>query len=107
MITEMWQLKDELNKAVDLHRERGIDLANKEKDYKILQAKKLTLLVDKGMKVTVVLDICHGDEEVAKLRQGRDIAAVLYDNSRERINSIKLQIRVLEEQIKREWARDE
>ena len=33
----------------------------------------------------------------------RDIAQTLYDSSKEAINSYKLQIRIVQEQIQREW----
>lgn len=48
-------------------------------------------------------DVCRGDREIARLRLERDIADVVYKSAMEAINCYKLQIKVLENQIDREW----
>ena len=48
--------------------------------------------------------VIHGTGDVPKLRMNRDIAKVMYDTAYEKIQSVKLQLRLLEGQIEREWA---
>ena len=45
-----------------------------------------------------------GEEEIARLRLERDIAESLYESAQEAINVQKLKIRVLENQLSREWG---
>jgi hypothetical protein len=57
----------------------------------------------KGTPVTIISDVCRGDPEVAKLRLERDIAKTVYESAQEAINGYKLQIRILDAQVEREW----
>ena len=49
-------------------------------------------------------DICRGSEEIAQLRFKRDCAEVVYKSAQEAINSYKLQLRLLDAQLDREWS---
>ena len=59
---------------------------------------------EKNMPVTLIQQIIYGVPEVAKKRFERDIAETMYNVNLESINSTKLQIRVLENQLSREWG---
>ena len=48
--------------------------------------------------------VVYGVKEIAELRFKRDVADTVYQANLEAINSIKLQIRILENQISREWG---
>ena len=48
--------------------------------------------------------IAKGESEIAKLRMERDIAESLYKSCQEAINGYKVQIRILEGQLQREWG---
>lgn len=102
-IQEMATLRTMLDRALVEHKARGKMLAQKERDYKVASAKRMLVLRAEGYPATLIPDLTRGDEEIAKLRMERDIAQTLYDTSREAINSYKLQIRIVQEQIKREW----
>jgi hypothetical protein len=56
------------------------------------------------MAVTLIDKIVYGVKEVADLRLERDIAEVLYNTNMEHINSTKLQLRILDNQLEREWG---
>ena len=43
--------------------------------------------------------------EIAKLRFERDVAEVVYRSALEAINATKLQIKILDAQVEREWGR--
>ena len=66
-------------------------------------AKKMVQEREKGTPVTIISDICKGDTEIARLRFERDCSEVVYKSAMEAIQSIKLQIRILDAQIEREW----
>ncbi|MEE0733302.1 MAG: hypothetical protein U0M23_06665 [Acutalibacteraceae bacterium] len=82
---------------------RGQDYAKSESEYRISLAKKILLERDRGVPVTIISDICRGDTEIAKLKFMRDVAETTYKAALEAINVYKLQIKVLENQIDREY----
>lgn len=82
---------------------RGKAYAQAEHDYRVAMRKKILDERAKGTPVTIISDVCRGDPEVAKLRLERDIALTVYESAQEAINGFKLQIRILDSQIEREW----
>ena len=93
-----------LNSAVKAFGNRGRSYAKAEHDYKVALAQKILIERDKGIPVTIISDICRGDKDIARLRFERDVAEVTYKAAMEAINSYKLQIKILENQIQREWG---
>ena len=93
-----------LDQAVRELRGRGTALAQAERDYKVAAAKKIVELRDRGYPVTVIPDLMRGDEEVSLLRFKRDCAETLWKSALEYIQVTKLQIRIIEAQIEREWG---
>ena len=82
---------------------RGKAYAQAEHDYRVAMRQKILDERAKGTPVTIISDLCRGDPEVAKLRLERDIAKTVYESAQEAINGFKLQIRILDSQIEREW----
>ena len=97
-------LVEELDEAIKRMRYDGVALAQAERDYKVLLRTEVLKLRDGGMQVTIIKDIVRGIPEVAELRLNRDIAQTFYEADKELINSIKLQIRVLQSQFTQEWG---
>lgn len=82
----------------------GREYAETERDYKItLRQEALKLRTEKDMPVTLINQVVYGVPEVAEKRYKRDVAEAMYQTAQENINSIKLQIRVIEGQLNREW----
>ncbi len=100
---ELVGLLDRLHKEVDALRRAGCQLASNEMDYRV--ALRIRILDERqaGTPVTIISDICRGDEHIAQLKQARDCSEAIYKASLEAINAIKLQIRVVEAQIAREY----
>lgn len=94
-----------LDKAINQFGKRGRVYAQAEHDYRVAMAQKVLLERDKGTPVTIISDICRGDSEIAKLRFERDVAEVVYKSAQEAINGYKLQIKILDSQLDREWNR--
>lgn len=105
LITELQQMREELYQSIKMLRANGIKLAEAERQYKVkLREEALKLRQEKGMAVTLIDLIIYGVPEVADLRLKRDIADAMYTANQEHINTTKLQIRILENQIAREWS---
>ena len=105
LIEQIHQKSALLDKALQESKERGIASADAEQAYKVALTKAMLLEREKGTPVTILSDICRGQEEIAGLRRERDIADALYKSSKEAINVYKIQLRVLQEQAEREWGR--
>lgn len=104
LYNELTRKTDELNISIKKLRETGTAYAEAERDYKIcLRQEALKLRAEKGMPVTLIQQVVYGEPEVADKRFKRDVAEAIYQANQEAINSIKLQMRVIEGQLNREW----
>ncbi len=104
LLNELQQKQKELNISIKKLRETGTAYAEAERNYKItLREEALKLRAEKGMPVTLIQQVVYGVPEVADKRFKRDVAEAIYNANQEAINSIKLQIRVIEGQLNREW----
>ena len=93
----------ELEMSIKSLRGNGNKYAEAEKDYKVKLAEKALKLRDSGVAVGMIDKVVYGDKEVAEMRFKRDVAEVLYKANMEHINATKLEIRILESQLSREW----
>lgn len=104
----MWELIEEkqkmLDKAINELAKNGYELAERERDYKIAINRKALELRANDTPVTLINQIIYGYEDIAKLRFERDTAEVKYNANQEYINTIKLNIRILESQLNREYG---
>lgn len=95
----------ELNTSIKQLRHSGTDYAEAERSYKVcLRQEALKLRSEKDMPVTLIQQVVYGVPEVAEKRFLRDVAEAVYKANQEAINSIKLQIRVIESQLSREYG---
>lgn len=105
---DLWQEIEKkcemLEKAIKELAQNGYDKAEKERAYKIAISKKAFELKDIGTPATLINLVIYGIEEIAKLRYERDLAESKYNANQEYINVMKLQIRVLESQLNREYG---
>lgn len=92
-----------LDESLKQIKQRGRNYAKAEQDYRVALSKKILTERDNGVPVTVINDICRGSAEVAQLKFERDVAESVYKAALEAINVYKLQIRLLEGQIDREY----
>lgn len=56
-----------------------------------------------GEAIGVITLTCYGIPEVAEARLKRDCAEAVYKANQEAIQTIKLQMKLIENQIQREW----
>lgn len=93
-----------LDVAVRELRARGTAYSQSERDYRVALRKAVLEERTKGTPVTIISDVCRGREDIAQLRFERDCAETLWKTALEYIQAVKLQIRVIEAQIEREWG---
>ena len=104
LISEIGAKSALLDAAVKQLGIRGKAYAQAERDYKVALSKKIMEERANGTTVTIISDVCRGDSDIARLRFERDCAEVVYKSAMEAIQSIKLQIRILDAQVAREWG---
>lgn len=102
---ELQAKTEELDKAIKELRESGKALAEKERSYKVTLAKACLILKAQNLAVGLIDKVCYGEDDVAEARFERDVAEVMYKACQEEINSLKLQIRLIESQLAREYGR--
>ncbi len=102
-------LQDKLNKLeVTLKniRKTSKDYAEAYTNYRIELAKELVRLKDSGMAVTLAYDVARGKQEIAKLKYKEICNEAIYKANLEAINSIKLEIRIIQNQIDKEYGNE-
>ena len=101
-INEMNSLSAQLTEGIKVMGRYGQAYAEKERDYKIALSKAALELRNENMPVTLIDKVVYG--KVAKERFERDTAEVMWKTAQESVNGIKLQMRILDNQIAREWS---
>lgn len=104
LYTELQQKRHDLSVCIRKLRETGSALAEAERAYKVMLRAESLILRDEGMPVTLIQLTVYGVESVAKLREERDKAEVIYKANQDAVNAIKLELRLIEAQLQREWA---
>lgn len=104
MINDINGLCEALQQAVKDMAKHGKNYAEKESVYKVKVMQEALRLKDSGMAVTLIDKVIYGF--CAKEKQERDIAEAYYKTAQENVNAIKLRIRVLDNQIAREWGNE-
>lgn len=104
LMQELLAKQQALDTSIKLLRKNGTAYAQAERDYKVLLRQECLKLRDDGMAIGMIDKTCYGIPTVAEARFKRDVAEVTYKANQEAINSIKLQLRLIESQINREWG---
>jgi hypothetical protein len=104
LLNELQQKIKELNESVKSLRTSGTAFAEAERDYKIILRQECLKLRDEGMAIGMIDKTCYGIPKVAEKRFHRDVCETIYKANLEEVNSIKLQIRLIENQIQREYG---
>lgn len=92
----------QLDYSVKELRKSGTAYAEAEKAYKIKLRETALRLRSQDMAVGMISMTVYGVPEVAELRFKRDCCEAVYKANVEAINAIKLEIRIINEQLSRE-----
>ena len=105
---DLWQEIQQKTKQLDYSvkelRKSGTAYAEAEKAYKIKLRETALRLRSQDMAVGMISMTVYGVPEVAELRFKRDCCEAVYKANIEAINAIKLEIRIINEQLSREWT---
>jgi len=104
LINEIQSKQTMLDKSIKELRNTGTSYAQAERDYKVSLRTHALRLREDGMAIGMIDKTIFGIPEVADLRFQRDVAKVVYDANQDAIQSIKLQLRLLDAQLSREWG---
>lgn len=104
LYTELQEKTRQLEISIKSLRTSGTEYAKAERDYKVLLREECLKLRDDGMAIGMIDKTCYGIPSVAAARFKRNVAEAVYKANMEAINSIKLQMRLIESQLQREWG---
>lgn len=102
-IQKMQELNTYLTTALAEYKKRGTDYAKAYKNYRVLLSQELLRLKAEGMPVTICNDLARGKKEVAEAKEQEIITECLYKSCQEAILTYKLQIKILQNQIDKEY----
>lgn len=108
---ELWEeiitIDRQLNDALSTFRQNGIKYCQAEREYQMAKSKEIMRLKSEGYPVTLIPQIVKGLENVAELDFNRNLAEVVYKANQEAILIKKLQLRVKESEIERDYGRND
>lgn len=104
LINELQSKTQQLVASVKQLRKNGTEYAKAERDYKILLRQEVLRMRDAGEAIGVINLTAYGIPSVAEARFKRDVAEAVYKANQEAINSVKLQMKIIESQIQREYG---
>ena len=104
LISELTLKTADLNTCIRQLRKTGTAFAEAERAYQVKKAEVALRLRDEGMPVGLIEMTIKGHPEVAPMMFKRDVASVIYDANKEATQSYKLQMRLIENQIQREYG---
>lgn len=103
LMQDLERLSSELDQSIKLLRKNGIAAAEAERDYDMLLRTECLKAKDEGMAIGLINKTCDGIQAVADAKFKRNVAQATYKANQEHINIKKLQLRIVEGQISREW----
>lgn len=104
LVNDLFRKVKTMDAAIKRLANEGQKLAEAEREYKIALRQEVLKLRDMGVAVGVIDKIVYGVPEIANLRFSRDVAESMYKTAYEYLNTLKLEIRVLQSQIEKEWS---
>ena len=107
-MTDLWDeqmsLRRQLNEALRTLRTNGTVYADAERKYKEAVSVEALKMRDEGIPVSLIDKTIYGMPSISTLRFNRDVAKVVYEANMEAINVKKLELRLVEGQMAREWS---
>lgn len=103
LLQELWKINDLLTKALEQFKERGREYAKAQRDYRVLLRQKILVLRADGTPTTILSDLARGDDDVAAAKEQEIITKTMLESCQEAINVYKIQLKLLQEQINKEY----
>lgn len=107
LVNELNYKTKTLDDVINLLGNRARDYAKAYTEYRIALAQELAKLKSEGYAITLAGDLARGKTEIARLKFKEIETEALYKANLERINALKLEIKLISNQIDKEWAKNE
>jgi hypothetical protein len=104
LFSELMEKSRLLDNSIKMLRKTGSDYAKAYTDYRIELAKELMILKNEGYAITLAGDIARGKPEIAHLKFEEISKEAIYKANMESINVLKLQIKIIQEQLNKEYG---
>lgn len=104
LVEQINKLNSELTQSIKLLRKNGDAYAKAEQEYQVAKAQTVVKMKEMGCTSTEINLSIKGQPAVSEKMFARDVAKVMYEANQEHINTVKLQLRLLDNQIAREWG---
>ena len=89
--------------SLKMLKNNGIEKAKTEKEYQTIKRQEFLKHKESGEPVTMIGETIKGVPSVAEERCKRDVAVVIYNTNIQALNLYKMEMRLISEQIGREW----
>ena len=107
LVNELNYKTQQLDNAINQLAKTGREYASAYTEYRVALAQELLKLKNEGYAITLAGDIARGRKEIASLKFKEISSEALYKANLERINALKLEIKLISNQIDKEWSRNE
>lgn len=104
LYSELQSLTKQLQLTIKSLRKTAQEYAEADRSYYITKTEELVKMRERGEPVTYISQAIKGVKPVANARMKMIIAEAMYEANKEAIYSIKLQMKLIESQIQREYA---
>ncbi len=104
LVNDLFRKTKMMDAAIKRLANEGQKLAESERNYKIALRQEVLKLRESGLAVGIIDKIVYGVPDIADLRFNRDVAETLYKTALEYLNTLKLEIRVIQSQVDKEWS---
>ena len=104
LLQELWKVNELLTKALEQFKTRGQEYAKAQRDYRVMLRQTILKLRADGTPTTILSDLARGDDDVAAAKEQEIISKTLLESCQEAINVYKIQLKLLQEQINKEYG---
>lgn len=101
---EIMKSLEELDITISTLSKTGQDYGRAFTNYRIALSQELVKLKQEGYAISLAENIARGKPEIAKLKYEEISKEAIYKANLEKINAIKLKIKVLTNQYDKEWG---
>ncbi|MBR2554948.1 MAG: hypothetical protein IKE94_08835 [Aeriscardovia sp.] len=104
LYNQLSALLEQLNISIRSLRKTGQEYAEAERDYRMALSAEILRMEGDGRPVTNIYNIARGTKKVAEAKYKQIATEAVYKANMEAIQGIKLQIRVIQAQIDKEYG---
>lgn len=101
---EIEETLDNAEKSLSEFKRYSKEYAKREHDYRVALSKRLLQRRAEGYPTTILADIVRGEEDIAELKEARDIAEGLMKSAEKGTDFYKLTARLMDSQTSREYS---